>query len=502
MKNKKLSRAGFTLLEILIAVMIIGVLTTVALPLYRGSIDKARWSKMIAPARAVTTAQEAAYMNQGGYTANIEDLDISLPEGGDMTYTLYTTTNGDDANFVRIASSNLDNVRLARYYKNNEGFEDQLYCEAVSADERANKLCGKLLKGEFLTSTNDGYKMYLLRDEITKPLCDKVELWWSNNFTHCYQTEEDRCTANNMQYDTFCGWTNTKNQTVNEGGKCESTARYGCANTIINDGGECVSTAVSANQCSNSTINNGGICRVSAEAGYGCDHVTINNGGQCIAQGGSVPCDQAKVYDGGKCIGEEGSSGACRTATIYDGGVCEGNGGSLSCYRPNVYDGGQCLGNAQNACSHGKYYEGSVCEGNASGTCGGNNLANNWGPQYMAGSTCNANVAGSCKSDSFMAGSTCNGKASNTCSYNGGNFAGTCNGYADGACGTGASNTTRNITFTDGAVCNGHVSGSCKGIFGNGSRCVASVAGACAGTYQEGSCCQGGDNCPANAPRC
>ena len=84
----------------------------------------------------------------------------------------------------------------------------------------------------------------------------------------------------------------------------------------------------------------------------------------------------------------------------------------------------------------------------------------------------------------------------------GANFAGTCNGYAAGSCGTGKTATSQNITFTDGAVCNGHVSGSCKGIFDSGSRCVANVAGACAGTYQNGGCCEGGDNCPANAPRC
>jgi len=508
--NKNSSKAGFTLLEILIAVLIIGVLTTIALPMYQGAVDKSKWARLIAPARAVSTAQEAAFMNYGGYTANMDDLDVSLPEGNDMTYTLYTTTNGDDANFIRIVSSQLNDVRLAKYYKNNEGFEDQLYCEAKNGNDRANKLCGKLLKGEDLTNTDDGYKMYLIDDAITKPLCDRVSLWWSNNFTHCYKTEEDRCTANSMPYGGgLCGWTDTKNKTVNEGGKCESTASAGCQNTIVNDGGVC--EAFSLAGCSGSTINDGGKCiaGIGDYYAYGCQNVKINNGGECIAQPGSGQqgngCQGAKIYNGGKCTAETGSYAGCADVSVYDGGVCDGKGvtrGAVGgCYRVSVYDGGVCLGNEATACAQSRFYDGAVCEGNASGACNGN-YANTWKPRFESGSTCNANVAGSCKSNAFMAGSTCNGKANNTCTYNGANFAGTCNGYAAGSCGTGKTATSQNITFTDGAVCNGHVSGSCKGIFDSGSRCVANVAGACTGTYQNGGCCEGGDNCPANAPRC
>ena len=459
MLNKSSSKAGFTLLEILIAVLIIGVLSSVALPLYRGAIDKSRWSKLLAPARAVATAQEAAYMSQGGYTANIDDLDISLPEGGDMTYTLYTTANGDDANFVRIASSNLDNVRLARYYKRNEGFEDQLYCEAKNGDERANRLCGKLLNGEELVNTNDGYKMYLLKDAITKPLCDKVELWWSNNFTHCYKTEEERCTANNMQYDTFCGWENTNGKTINEGGTCEGTVRGGCQSSIINDGGVCEGSFWQA--CIGSTINEGGKC-VSAPGSQRqvCQNVTVNNGGECIAQAGagSETCHGAKVYDGGKCIAETGSSVGCMGTEIYKGGVCDGRGQVLGaaggCYRVKVYEGGVCLGNEGKACSLGSFYNGSVCEGNATGACH-NKDAPGLGGSFYEGSTCNGNVAQSCGGE-FKTGSVCNGKSAN----------------------------------------------SCEGMFHGGARCVAHVSGSCNGTYEEGSCCEGGDNCPANAPRC
>ena len=479
MLNKSSSKAGFTLLEILIAVLIIGVLSSVALPLYRGAIDKSRWSKLLAPARAVATAQEAAYMSQGGYTANIDDLDISLPEGGDMTYTLYTTANGDDANFVRIASSNLDNVRLARYYKKNEGFEDQLYCEAKNGNERANKLCGKLLEGQELISTEDDYKMYLIGEKANEVLCNRMNLWWSNNFTNCYLTEEKRCTDNNMPYGGgLCGWTNTNGKTINEGGICEGSGNYACQNSIVNDGGTCGGDGVYS--CNGSTINSGGECAASVRrscqsvtvneggvciAGAGdrsCNGSTINAGGECIAnEESSQACGSVKLY-GGKCSGKEGSSWACMGVEIYDGGICEGNVGrasNSSCYRPNVYDGGKCLGDAQAACSLGNFYEGGVCEGNSASSCKSSPAQ---GGSFESGSVCNGRVAQSCAGN-FQSGSVCHGYAANSCSKLDNNY---------------------------------------KAFFHAGSRCVAHVAGACKGTYDEGACCEGGDNCPATAPRC
>ena len=378
MKNKNSSKAGFTLLEILIAVLIIGVLTTIALPMYQGAVDKSKWARLLAPARAVSTAQEAAFMNYGGYTANMDDLDVSLPEGNDMTYTLYTTTNGDDANFIRITSTQLNDVRLAKYYKNNEGFEDQLYCEAKNGNDRANKLCGKLLKGQDLTNTDDGYTMYLIDDAITKPLCDRVSLWWSNNFTHCYKTEEDRCTANSMPYGGgLCGWTNTKNQTINEGGTCECMLSSGscyvhsCNNSIVNKGGECVGG------CLSSTINDGGVCRSSKY--NGCSKSTINDGGLCVGTG-TVSCEGVTVNAGGRC---EGSGNWACTGEIY----------------------GTCVGNGNDTCGgtrvHSNFYDGSVCIANTKSSCGG------WAT-FKSGSRCVANVAGSC-AGTYEEGSCCEG---------------------------------------------------------------------------------------------
>ena len=445
MKNKKLSKAGFTLLEILIAVLIIGVLTTIALPMYQGAVDKSKWARLIAPARAVSTAQEAAFMNYGGYTANMDDLDVSLPEGNDMTYTLYTTTNGDDANFIRIVSSQLNDVRLAKYYKNNEGFEDQLYCEAKNGNDRANKLCGKLLKGQELISTDDDYKMYLVEERANEVLCNRMELWWSKNFTNCYLTEEKRCTDNNMPYSGgLCGWTNTQNQTINEGGTCEGTGTYGCKGSTINEGGVCTGTG--SYSCENSTIN-GGTCEGNGYAG--CKGSIINDGGICGGTGNAA-CQYATINDGGTC--ETTGWHSCRYSTVNDGGVCEAT-GTYGCNDSTIKSGGKCVGNEVNTCESLTIEAGGTCERNAANGCSGE----------IYGTVVGNAGTGTRRATTFYEGAVCIGNVVK-------------------GCGSGDNRTAYNITFK------------------SGSKCVANVSGACSSAfYEAGSCCEG--KCPSTVKR-
>jgi len=96
---------GFTLLELLVVVLIIGILTAVALPQYKLFTAKSRTSAWIPHMKALQHAQEMYYMEHGSYTNKLENLGITIP-------CRRTSSNGhadtyvcDDYHFIWVSDS-------------------------------------------------------------------------------------------------------------------------------------------------------------------------------------------------------------------------------------------------------------------------------------------------------------------------------------------------------------------------------------------------------------
>ena len=80
MKNKK----GFTLLELLVVVLIIGILAGIALPQYRKSVERARLSEVLVNIKAIEDSMDRYLLANGfpGTTISFKDFgDIELSGG-------------------------------------------------------------------------------------------------------------------------------------------------------------------------------------------------------------------------------------------------------------------------------------------------------------------------------------------------------------------------------------------------------------------------------------
>ena len=328
---KNISRrniGGFTLVEILVVVLIIGILSAVAVPMYQGAVDKTHFSTMLSPTRTLKEAQEAVRMATGNYTTDTADLDVDLSQEA-LSYQIKTTANGDEFNVISATNDKLPNVRLSQYLDENVSYEGQRHCEAISGNERATRLCEKIMQGEKVFTTSDGYTSYLL---------------------------ESPCQGNSHYLASGqCGYEGTNGETVNSGEICLGTilgSQYwnnSCANSTVNEGGTC--QALGKGDCRGSTINNGGTCDARyADDGSSCQHLKIEEGGLCLSDG-KESCSRSTVKGTVECTNVSGF-------------------GSRKCGLFNTYDGGICVANVEDGCRAGTFKNGSICYANARNACG------------------------------------------------------------------------------------------------------------------------------------
>jgi general secretion pathway protein G len=73
---------GFTLLEILFSTMIVGVLSAIAIPIYKGHIDKMNINNAIADINFIQICIERHYTETFQYPPTITDIVTCLPNNG------------------------------------------------------------------------------------------------------------------------------------------------------------------------------------------------------------------------------------------------------------------------------------------------------------------------------------------------------------------------------------------------------------------------------------
>ncbi len=95
-------RKGFTLLEVLIVVIIIGVLAAIALPQYTNTIEKAKSAEATSTIGALRSSMERYWYDQGSFgtsytrATDLDDLDIDNPNDDTGARYEYSLTDLSD----------------------------------------------------------------------------------------------------------------------------------------------------------------------------------------------------------------------------------------------------------------------------------------------------------------------------------------------------------------------------------------------------------------------
>jgi len=83
------SNKGFTMVELMVVVLIVGILAAVAVPLMSGRIDSAKWSEAKAGMGTIASALRAYAAEKGSFTSAPQMTDLGI-SSADLDGTYFT----------------------------------------------------------------------------------------------------------------------------------------------------------------------------------------------------------------------------------------------------------------------------------------------------------------------------------------------------------------------------------------------------------------------------
>lgn len=141
--NKKF---GFTLIELLTVVLILGILTSIALPQYRKSIQRAEAANALINLKTIFDAAKRYKSTHSAWPTSFNELDVSLFDisdtgvMGEFQYA-FGTTSGGNVSACRVVTSG-GSFCLHAYYT--LGNQRDVYTCTYSDDNKYRSLCASL----------------------------------------------------------------------------------------------------------------------------------------------------------------------------------------------------------------------------------------------------------------------------------------------------------------------------------------------------------------------
>lgn len=114
---------GFTLMELLVVVLIIGILATVALPQYQMAVEKSRVAEARSMIQSIAQAREVYRLANGEFPTSFRDIDIRISSKVEDDSSCMSTKNWEyciDTDSIEADPKNLSGERryILTYYPN------------------------------------------------------------------------------------------------------------------------------------------------------------------------------------------------------------------------------------------------------------------------------------------------------------------------------------------------------------------------------------------------
>ena len=94
---KKIKVKGFTLIELMVVILIVGILAAVSVPMMRGKVDDAKWAEAHAKAGMIRRAERIYFLETGkaikGKLNNKKRTEPLGLESGDLNGTYFAASN-------------------------------------------------------------------------------------------------------------------------------------------------------------------------------------------------------------------------------------------------------------------------------------------------------------------------------------------------------------------------------------------------------------------------
>ena len=156
---------GFTLLELLVVVLIIGILASIALPQYRNTVRRARVAEAKIALRAIVDATDRYILQHGdSYWSSLDELDVQIQEETN-NWEIYIDECVQGENGLRgciaIAEPKWENDYEIEYRSYNyDGGEHVMSGKfnCWAANDNGHKIC-KSLGGQLVEGYEDMYQL-------------------------------------------------------------------------------------------------------------------------------------------------------------------------------------------------------------------------------------------------------------------------------------------------------------------------------------------------------